>query len=175
MLCKCTYNNSHKIKSKKCILFYLPYQETLSNFTPIKILLDTPCCKEVQYDSDAKKESCFDKWFVATTVSCNTWYKIFNLPHNIQGQRKQYGIQHYIAVAINSDMGDTLPSVATSLSMADNNYSIRDKGNILVILARTKLAKDTTFVGNKESNLNALSRLLKNGHNGHNIWMIYWR
>ena len=77
-----------------------------------------------------KKESCFDKWFVATTVSCNTWYKIFNLPHNIQGQRKQYGIQHYIAVAINSDMGDTLPSVATSLSMADNNYSIRDKGNI---------------------------------------------
>ena len=70
-------------------------------------------------------------------------------------------------------MGDTLPSVATSLSMADNNYSIRDKGNILVILARTKLAKDTTFVGNKESNLNALSRLLKNGHNGHNIWMIY--
>ena len=48
-----------------------------------------------------------------------TKYKIC---HNMQGQRKQYGIKHYVSGIIHSDMDDTLPSVATSLSMADNNY-----------------------------------------------------
>ena len=48
-----------------------------------------------------------------------------------------------------------------------------DKGQLLVILSRTKLAKDTIFVVDKESTLNSLVHLLKNGHNGHNIWKIY--
>ena len=72
-------------------------------------------------------------------------------------------------------MGGTLPSVATSLSMADNNYSMWDKVQILVILSRTKLAKDTILVGDKESTLNSLVHLLKNGHNGHNIRKEYRR
>ena len=40
----------------------------------------------------------------------------------MQGQRKQYDIQHYGAVKIHSSVGDTLPSVTTSVSMAGNNY-----------------------------------------------------
>ena len=54
--------------------------------------------------------------------------------------------------------------------MADNNSSVWDKGQILVILTRTKLAKDTVFVGNKESTLNALVRLFLKWHNGQNVW-----
>ena len=40
--------------------------------------------------------------------------------------------------------------------MADTNYSMWDKVQILVILPRTKLSKDTIFVVNKESTLTAL-------------------
>ena len=58
-------------------------------------------------------------------------------------------------------MVDALPSVETLLSMSDNNYSIWYKGQLLVIISRTKLAKDTIFVGNKESNLDTLVRLLE--------------
>ena len=79
----------------------------------------------------------------------------------MQGQWKQYGIQHYFFGTIHSAMGLKLPLVATSLSMADNNYSEWVKGHILVILSHTKLSKDTIFVGNKESALNALVGLLK--------------
>ena len=56
--------------------------------------------------------------------------------------------------------------------MADNYYSIWDKLHLLMILSRTKLAKDTIFFGDKEITFNKLVHLLKNGHNGHNIWMI---
>ena len=42
----------------------------------------------------------------------------------MQGQRKQYGIQHYFSGKIYYSIGDTLPSVATLLSMPDNNYAM---------------------------------------------------
>ena len=54
----------------------------------------------------------------------------------MQGQKKHYGIKHDIDGTIHYDMGDTLPSVAISLSMDDNNYSMWDKGQLLVILSR---------------------------------------
>ena len=65
------YNDILKRNSQKCILFYLPYQETLNNFGPINILLALPGCKEVQYDSDSTNQSYFYKGLVKTTVTCN--------------------------------------------------------------------------------------------------------
>ena len=69
----------------------------------------------VLYDTYATHQSYVDKLFSKTTVTCNKLDKIYNLLHNIQGQRKYDGIQHYVADTIHSAMGDTLPSVATSL------------------------------------------------------------
>ena len=58
--------------------------------------------------------------------------------------------------------------------MTDDNYSMWYKGQLLVILSRTKLSKDNIFVGYKESILNALVHLLgENGHIEHNIWKRY--
>ena len=109
----CTYNDSLKSNSQKCILFDLPYQDTLKCFVPINILLEPPDYKELQYDSDATKQSYFDKWFVETPVTCNTQDKIYDLLHNIQGQRENSGIQYYVTGTIHSSMVGTLTSVAT--------------------------------------------------------------
>ena len=121
----------------------------MGNFEPIQILLEPPDCKEVQYYIDTTQQLYFDKLFVENTVTCNTRDKIYNLTRNMQRQRKSYEIQHYVAGTIHYSMGDTLPSVATSLSMADNNDSMKDKGQLLLILSGTKSPKDTIFVGYK--------------------------
>ena len=94
----------------------------MNKFLPINILLVPLGCTEVQYDPDAIKQSFFYKLFAETTFIYNTREKIYNLTHNIQVQRKQYGIRHYVVGTTNSAMGDTLPSVVTSLSMAGINY-----------------------------------------------------
>ena len=57
-------------------------------------------------------------------------------------------------------MGDTWRSLETTLSSADRYYSVWDKGQLLVIISRTKCSEDTIFVGNKESKLNALVSIL---------------
>ena len=57
-------------------------------------------------------------------------------------------------------MGDTLQSMATEISKSNSSYKMWDKGQLIVILSRTKTAKDTIFVGNKSETIEALKSLL---------------
>lgn len=158
---ECTFNKEgvHS-QSQRAILFDLPNQEDLDQFRCIKLLLAPPGYKQVAYDPDASKESYLDNGFVEISVGCAP-ERINNVLHNKQAQRKQYGLKHHISGTIHSAMGDTLPSVATSISVRDQNYTLWDKGQLLVIISRTKYAKDTIFVGEKEGTLDALVSLLK--------------
>ena len=57
-------------------------------------------------------------------------------------------------------MGDTLHSIATKISRKNSNFIMRDKGKMIVILRRTKLAKNTVFVGDKNDTQGALRQVL---------------
>jgi predicted GIY-YIG superfamily endonuclease len=156
----CTFNDNKKSNSQKAILFDLPTQETLDNFGGIKVLLAPPGCKDVSYIVGETKQYYFDRNFKEVTIEC-TPKKIFSLSNNQQAMRKQYGLQHYVAGTIHYAMGDTIPSLVTSLSMRDRNFNMWDKGQLLVIISRTKKAEDTIFVGNKEDTLDAMMSILR--------------
>ena len=64
-------------------------------------------------------------------------------------------------MTIHAAMGDTLVSMATTVSASDNHFSLWDKGQLIVILSRTKEAKQSIFVGPKQDTLDAFRRLLK--------------
>ena len=57
-------------------------------------------------------------------------------------------------------MGDTLQSMATEVSLSNGNFKMWDKGQMIVILSRSKYAKDTIFVGDKNDTIAALKALL---------------
>ena len=82
------------------------------------------------------------------------------LTGNNQGKRKQYGLKHHVTSTIHADMGDTLPSMATEISLCNSNFNMWDKGQMIVILSRTKYAKDSIFVVDKNDTLAALQNLL---------------
>ena len=155
-----TFNDNRKSNSQKALLFDLPSQQQLDAFEPIKILLAPPGCKDIIYEEGMTKESFLERGFIETRVECSP-QKIHFLTNNIQGIRKQYGLQHYVAGTIHSVMGDTLPSIATTFSVNDPNFSMWDKGQLLVIISRTRHAKDTIFVGEKNDTLNALVQILR--------------
>ena len=50
--------------------------------------------------------------------------------------------------------------MGTEISSYDSDYGIWDKGQVVVILSRTKRASDTVFVGNKIDTLKALKAVL---------------
>ena len=77
-----------------------------------------------------------------------------------QGKRKQYGLKHYVSATIHAAMGDTLNSMATSISTKDSNFELWDKGQLVVLISRTKHAKDSIFVGPKQDTLDAFKQLI---------------
>ena len=161
LIYSCTYNDNVKSNSQKAILFELPSQSTLDSFGAIKVLLAPPGCKDVSYEPDSTKESYFSKGYKEISVGCNP-RKVYSICNkNLQVSRKQYGLKHYVAGTIHYAMGDTLPSLVTTFSNIDKNYSMWDKGQLLVIISRTKNSKDTIFVGDKEDTLNAMVTILK--------------
>ena len=119
-----------------------------------------PGCKEVIYVNGASKEYYLERKFTEVSIECAP-NRIHKLPNQLQSTRKQYGLQHYIAGTNHSVMGDTLPSIATTISNTDKNFNLWDKGQLLVLISRTRKAEDTIFVGDKESTLNALVSILQ--------------
>ena len=89
----CTFNDSKKSNTQKAILFDLPDQDALNNFRLIKVLLAPPGCKDISYSTDDTKQSFFDCKFVETSIECAP-RKIHPLKCQLQGVRKQYGLQH---------------------------------------------------------------------------------
>ena len=82
------------------------------------------------------------------------------LTGNNQRKRKHYGLKHHVTSTIHAAMGDTLPSMATEISLCNSNFNMWDKGQMIVILSRTKYAKYTIFVGDKNNTLAVLKNLL---------------
>ena len=61
---------------------------------------------------------------------------------------------------IHACQGDTIQTMATEISKNNSNFKLWDKGQMIVLLSRTKRACDTIFVGDKIDTLNALKTLL---------------
>ena len=156
----CTYNSTDVSNLQKAILFDLPKQEDLNMFKPIKVLLAPPGCKDVTYIEGMSKESYFERGFIEISIECSP-HKIHILPNSLQGVRKQYGLQHYVAGTTHSIMGDTLSSIATTVSLSDCDFKLWDKGQLLVLISQTRQAEDTIFVGNKQDTLDALVHILR--------------
>ena len=57
-------------------------------------------------------------------------------------------------------MSDTLISMEIELSTNNTRFKLRDKGQLLVILSRTKIGKHTNFVGDKYYTLTALREII---------------
>jgi len=79
---------------------------------------------------------------------------------NIKCTWKQYGLRHYITGTIHSAIGNTYDKMAISTSDTNKDFSLWDRGQLIVTLSWIRLIKKTIFVRNKNKTINALKRLL---------------
>jgi predicted GIY-YIG superfamily endonuclease len=157
----CTFNDptGRFSQSQMAILFDLPTQEQVDNWQPVKVLLAPPGTKEVMFDEERSKQSYLEEGYTECSISVTKQYTQA-LSNNLQGKRKQYGLKHNVSSTIHGAMGDTLRYMATQISTNNTNFSLWDKGQLVVILSRTKLAKNSMFIGPKNDTLDALQSLL---------------
>jgi predicted GIY-YIG superfamily endonuclease len=115
--------------------------------------------KEIIYDENKTKDEYFNDGFKEVKLGVAKEYTQ-SMPNGILARRKQYGLKPYVSSTIHSAMGDTLPYMATTISHSDQNFNMWDKGQLVVILSRTRLARNSIFVGSKNDTLNAFRDLL---------------
>ena len=155
-----TYNEETKFsQSQLGLLFDLPQQEDLDRFHKVNILVAPPGIKDIDFDTNSSKEFYVNLGFREVKVGIAP-ERTVPLKRDIQAKRKQYGLRHRVTSTIHAAQGETLSSMATEISLNDPLFRLWDKGQLVVILSRTKTAKDTIFVGNKADTIEALKSIL---------------
>ena len=110
--------------------------------------------KHIETDITTPKQSYLDLGFTEVNIGIDP-QRSHRLPNNIQAQRKQYGLKHRVTSTIHTAMGGTFPIMATEISRDNSSYNMWDKGQMSVILSKTKFVEDTIFVGDKNGTLSA--------------------
>ena len=153
-----TFNKPGQFQhSQICVLTELPNQETIQNFQPIEVVAAPPGVQEVHYNPDkTTNEYINEGWKKINIGRCRESTQ--RISSHIQGQRRQYGLRHRVTSTIHSCLGDTVYKVATEIS-SDGDWW--DKAQVVVATSRTREGKNTIFVGNKESTIKSLTRLIK--------------
>ena len=155
-----TFNSDGKFSNiQLAILYDLPSADDLSNWRPINVLKCPIGEKEIEFDPAHSKDYYLNLGYEEVNIGVapdRTQY----LSNNTQAKRKQYGLRHYVTSTIHACQGDTIPHVATEISETNAQFKMWDKGQMIVILSRTKYAKNTIFVGDRNDTINALRMLL---------------
>ena len=140
------------------MLYDLPNEEDVANWRPIKVLISPIGLQDVEFDSDMPKEVYFNKGYKEVEIGVAP-ERTQSFGNNIQAKRKQYGLKHHVTSTIHAAMGDTLHTMATEVSRRNGNFKMWDKGQMIVILSRTELARNAIFVGDKNETIDALKHL----------------
>ena len=111
----------------------------------MKVLAAPTALHDIEYDE--KKEYTDNRSYKVKISRCPRNLQLIG--SYLQGERRQYGLKHQVIPTIHVCMGDTLDKVA--LKMTDQMFELQDKGQIIVALSRTKIGRNTIFIGNKEN------------------------
>ena len=79
----------------------------------------------------------------------------------IQAKQRQYGLKHHVTSTIHVSMGDTISKIVTEICNSSQLHKIWDKAQVIVLLSRTRNARDIIFVGNMESTIKSIIQLCK--------------
>jgi len=156
-----TYNAEGQYsQSQQALCYDLPSQDALDRFARINLLAFPIGLKDFDFDSTKTKEYYISLGFHQVQVEAKYGFT-HSLPNDIQAKRRQYGIKPYFSGTIHSVMGDTFTSIATSVSATSSSFKLWEKGQLVVIVSRTKSQRNTIFVGDKQDTIEGLSLLLK--------------
>ena len=83
--------------------------------------------------------------------------------HNFKGssiRRTQFPLKNFMAMTVHKSMGETIGKVVTRIDCFDRAYCLWEKEQLYVLVSRVQNLKDLTFLGDRETTLTSIKRLL---------------
>lgn len=141
-----TQNEKGKYSNAQlAMLFKMPTQEQLDKKQPVELLLSPPGSRYIPVDTDSEESLKCMGWTTGFVHVCRD--TIHNTASGIRAKRQQYRLRHHIASTLHSVMGQTLAKLVTRVGRGRNSaYSLWLPSQVVVLLSRTCLAIDTTFI-----------------------------
>lgn len=131
-----------------CMLWDVPTRETIEDFSPVKMIVAPPGCKDYpSYDSLTSKQELFDMGWTEVPVGTarDNTYKCNG---GIKGRRKQYALRLHIYYTLHAAMGCTVSAICSRVSKEKGDpYYLWEKAQVIVLLSRTRCARNMYFVG----------------------------
>jgi predicted GIY-YIG superfamily endonuclease len=142
------------------VIVDLPDKERLSNFDPIEIFVAPTGLKYLDFVVTTKDDLVRRGW-VRTMLDAAPSYERSVQGYGLKAKRRQYGIKHHIVSTIHSAIGLTIGKLATELSSKRKGYNLWERGQLVVLMSRTRRLSDIIFVGDKAENLECLRNAMK--------------
>ena len=156
-----TFNQDKEFsQSQLCLLLKIPTRRDLSIFKKIEVLVAPPGLKWTTYDSEKQEEEYIAEGWRKQLVGTST-DRTHRISSTVQAKRHQYGLKHHVTSTIHASMGDTISKIVTEICNSSQFHKLWDKAQVIVLLSRTRNAKDIIFVGNMESTIQSIIRLCK--------------
>ena len=105
------------------VLYDIPRQSALDNWHKVKILIAPLGLKDYEFNAQTTKREFLERGFKEVEIGVSP-ERIQSLPNNIKAFRKQYGLRHRVTSTIHAAMGDTLPRMATEISVCNSNFKM---------------------------------------------------
>ena len=135
---ECTFNEDEKFsQSQMAVLYDIPRQSALDNWHKVKILIAPLGLKDYEFNAQTTKREFLERGFKEVEIGVSP-ERIQSLPNNIKAFCKQYGLRHRVTSTIHAAMGDTLPRMATEISVCNSNFKMWDKGQMIVVISELR-------------------------------------
>ena len=156
-----TQNEAGKFsQSQLCLLLELPTNEDIQEFCRIKVMVAPPGLKEFFYEGITDNNYYIQRGWKIELLGVAHTYEI-PIPGGMKAIRKQYKVKHHVTSTVHACQGDTLHRVATEISYTNKNFTLWDKGQVVVLLSRTREGKHVIFVGSKVDTIRCLISLIQ--------------
>jgi predicted GIY-YIG superfamily endonuclease len=163
-----THNEKNKFSQGQLgILLDMPSKESIACHLSIKVWAAPPGTKQFPSLSNCTKTKLISLSWKEVTVRYTT-SPVTTVYRGIQARRTQYGLKPRVASTIHASMGCTLSSIVTTVigdpTFPETNnldFKLWEAALVVVLLSRTRFAKQEYFVGDPEKTISHLLEVLQ--------------
>ena len=167
---ECTINDSRGRYNQSQLAFMakLPEQHLIDRFDAIPLWIAPPGTQAFEYNQHniPTEHELKEKGWNEVSIGVSP-EKIVSARGGIHTKRLQYSLKHIGAITINKSQGETLPlGIAIEITQ---QYSLWEKGQVVVALSRTTNSQMTVIVGEKTYAIEKIWELITIA----NQWTLY--
>ena len=145
-------------QSQFAVIVDLPSEDTIQRKKPFEMYVAPPGWKTIPPRGATKSDLVDMGWRPRLVGKAPARSR--HVSARLNGRRHQYGLRMFTTSTIHAIMGQTCDAIVTKVSTNDPEYDLWQREQVIVLLSRTRAAKDVFVCGDPQATATALFDIL---------------